>query len=602
VRCFILTFFIHFLILHAGFFCITYGQRPIARYTFDNTPKDISGNQNHGNIHGSVTPTMDRFGNHCGAYRFDGSGYIEVPSSSTLETPSRAITITTWYRLAQKRDNQWLTILCKGATNDERPDNPQYRLQVQQNIAPSINTCSGGQATGSSTISLNTAFTECDYVFGDHPLRPFEWGFYALVYDGKSVVAYMNDQKVFEYPYNVPLQRNTAPLYIGLDEPGVIEKFDGALDDLCIYDKALDQQEIARIFHEQRPTDWNLEEYKVTTPVNKQVILPATKCQAVVSFDPPKVTHTGCGKVTVKQVAGPASGSSITSGKHLVVYSIAAESGYTQNQGFYIIVKDVTPPVISVPADTTIFISPGTPHANWPYRQPTATDNCGVQSVQLTKGLPAGSEFIPGKHLIEYTATDLYGNTSAKSFTVTVKEKQQPKNPAAPVAISVPPPVKDKPVRKTVDSIVVKKLPAVKQADSVKPKPMSPKRKPAPNVPADFNKRQSVQQQFLEVNSTRLRLVMYDNAEYDGDTISLYLNGSVVIAHQEVNPKGTEFFIDIDSTIDNELVMYAENLGSIPPNTALMVLHDNDKRYEINLSSSLSKNGLIRIRKKKQGP
>jgi len=39
--------------------------------------------------------------------------------------------------------------------------------------------------------------------------------------------------------------------------------------------------------------------------------------------------------------------------------------------------------------------------------------------------------------------------------------------------------------------------------------------------------------------------------------------------------------------------MYAENLGSIPPNTALMVIYDGNKRYELNVSSSKTSNGVV---------
>ena len=41
--------------------------------------------------------------------------------------------------------------------------------------------------------------------------------------------------------------------------------------------------------------------------------------------------------------------------------------------------------------------------------------------------------------------------------------------------------------------------------------------------------------------------------------------------------------------------MYAENLGSIPPNTALMVVTDGDNRYEVRISSDLQKSGVIRF-------
>ena len=44
---------------------------------------------------------------------------------------------------------------------------------------------------------------------------------------------------------------------------------------------------------------------------------------------------------------------------------------------------------------------------------------------------------------------------------------------------------------------------------------------------------------------------------------------------------------------EDEYTPFAENLGLIPPNTALMVIHDGKKRYEIRLSSSLEKNATI---------
>jgi hypothetical protein len=44
--------------------------------------------------------------------------------------------------------------------------------------------------------------------------------------------------------------------------------------------------------------------------------------------------------------------------------------------------------------------------------------------------------------------------------------------------------------------------------------------------------------------------------------------------------------------------MFADNLGSIPPNTALMIVNDGRKQYDIRLTSNLQKNATIRIRRK----
>ena len=52
--------------------------------------------------------------------------------------------------------------------------------------------------------------------------------------------------------------------------------------------------------------------------------------------------------------------------------------------------------------------------------------------------------------------------------------------------------------------------------------------------------------------------------------------------------------VENDNSI-NELTMYAENLGTIPPNTALMIITDGPNRYEVRITSDLEKSGVIRF-------
>ena len=60
--------------------------------------------------------------------------------------------------------------------------------------------------------------------------------------------------------------------------------------------------------------------------------------------------------------------------------------------------------------------------------------------------------------------------------------------------------------------------------------------------------------------------------------------------------------IKLDTTKEfNQLAMFANNLGSIPPNTALMLISDGKNRWEVRISSSLDKSGAVRIRRKKVG-
>jgi len=60
-------------------------------------------------------------------------------------------------------------------------------------------------------------------------------------------------------------------------------------------------------------------------------------------------------------------------------------------------------------------------------------------------------------------------------------------------------------------------------------------------------------------------------------------------------------YMILDSTREINLIdMFAENLGTIPPNTALMIVSDGKNRFEVFMSSSLTQNAMVRIRKKKQ--
>jgi hypothetical protein len=58
--------------------------------------------------------------------------------------------------------------------------------------------------------------------------------------------------------------------------------------------------------------------------------------------------------------------------------------------------------------------------------------------------------------------------------------------------------------------------------------------------------------------------------------------------------------LKLDSTKEfSEISMFAENLGLIPPNTALMIINDGKTKYEVKLTSNLEKNATLRIKRKK---
>jgi len=120
-------------------------------------------------------------------------------------------------------------------------------------------------------------------------------------------------------------------------------------------------------------------------------------------------------------------------------------------------------------------------------------------------------------------------------------------------------------------------------------------------IEKQFTERESELANEIEVDSDSLRVDLYDNGEIDGDIVSLFYNKQLILFNQKLTHKSIHIDIVLDSTKEeNEITLFAENLGLIAPNTALMRVRDGKKVYDLRVSSSLEKNATIRIRKKKK--
>ncbi len=105
--------------------------------------------------------------------------------------------------------------------------------------------------------------------------------------------------------------------------------------------------------------------------------------------------------------------------------------------------------------------------------------------------------------------------------------------------------------------------------------------------------------QSVNYASDSLVLTLYDNGEIDGDTVSVLMNGDIIMPRVGLSTNAirkTIYTKDIKDSI--KIVMYAENLGSLPPNTGLLIVYDGTDRYEIRFSGDLKKNAAIVFRKK----
>lgn len=100
----------------------------------------------------------------------------------------------------------------------------------------------------------------------------------------------------------------------------------------------------------------------------------------------------------------------------------------------------------------------------------------------------------------------------------------------------------------------------------------------------------------LKLQNPTITIDLYDNAEIDNDTVTVFLNNSILLYRQRLTDKPLRVTVNLEKDTDYELVMYANNLGTIPPNTALMVVTAGKRKYEIRLSASDEKNAAVRFR------
>lgn len=198
----------------------------VAEYLFDGNANDESGNGNHGTIYGT-TLTEDRFGNPDSAYSFDGiNDFIEVANHHSLALTS-ALTISVWInqyvytgRLVDK--------LCAGVNNG-------YMFDTNGGPSgPAMRLCGAG--------TINT------YANTSYSLN--EWHHLAVVFENGVSTFYLDGKYDGTGNHSEPtMDVNNYTLRIGTshgDES--INGFEGIIDDVCIYNRALTGNEIQELY------------------------------------------------------------------------------------------------------------------------------------------------------------------------------------------------------------------------------------------------------------------------------------------------------------------------------------------------------------------
>jgi hypothetical protein len=141
--------------------------------------------------------------------------------------------------------------------------------------------------------------------------------------------------------------------------------------------------------------------------------------------------------------------------------------------------------------------------------------------------------------------------------------------------------------RINLQAIPLKDTAVIKQVDSVI------------NLKTIKESRTSKLFQTITTNADSIKLVLYDNGAIDGDTVTVFDNGKIIINQLALSLQPYEIVIPVNKDNSFHVIeLMANNLGSIPPNTAFMLILAGKERYELRLTSDFSVNAQINIQYK----
>lgn len=121
------------------------------------------------------------------------------------------------------------------------------------------------------------------------------------------------------------------------------------------------------------------------------------------------------------------------------------------------------------------------------------------------------------------------------------------------------------------------------------------------NKPTEIKERKNEIQKIIYTDADSITIQLYDNGQIDGDIVTVYDNNRLVVSKQQLGTKPIMVKIAINVQEPyHELVLVADNLGDIPPNTSLMVVKAGAKRYEVQITSTEQQNAKVIFEYKKE--
>jgi len=104
----------------------------------------------------------------------------------------------------------------------------------------------------------------------------------------------------------------------------------------------------------------------------------------------------------------------------------------------------------------------------------------------------------------------------------------------------------------------------------------------------------------ITTSADSIVITIADNEVVDGDTVTVFHNNQILVSRLFVSAHPYRIVVPLTPDVPiHEFVLVANNLGSIPPNTALLTIEAGKDRYQLKAASDLSKNAVILFKYRK---
>ncbi|MCB0592843.1 MAG: T9SS type A sorting domain-containing protein [Lewinellaceae bacterium] len=209
---------------------VAQSQDMVANYPFNGNVNDASSFGNHASVHGALL-AQDRFGNANKAFSFDGEqAYIQAPNAAQLN--SDYVTVSLWVRPDALPEQGEVFLLSFGGWQE------RFKISLPGHGKPVF------------TTNSSSGISDMDAGDGNN-LTVGEWGHVAVVHDGTNDKVYINGALANTKAVSGTLNSTDKPLGMGYDPIGAANFFNGALDEVAIFNGALSDQAIADLYAAQ---------------------------------------------------------------------------------------------------------------------------------------------------------------------------------------------------------------------------------------------------------------------------------------------------------------------------------------------------------------